>query len=75
MNRKYLKYSNTCYFCVTTDDELIMIDTSPLSLGVSVIVHIDIYAELLKNSIAISGAEFEHVLDTTYKSINQKMYG
>lgn len=72
---KYLRYGTHCYYCVTTEHELIMIDTSPLSLGVSVKIHTDIYVELLKKSVPISGAEFEHVLDATLKLINQKIYG
>lgn len=72
---KYLKFSKTCYYCITSENQIIGIDTSPLSLGVSIRINVDIYLELLQDSEPITGAEFENVLDKTFRALNQKMYG
>lgn len=72
---KYLKYTKTCYFCISSQNEIINIDTSPLSLGVSIRINVHIFLDLLQDSEPITGAEFENVLDKTVRAMNQKMYG
>lgn len=72
---KYLKYSSFCFFCITSENQIINVDMSELNLSVSIKVHTDIYLELLQDSKPITGAEFEYALDYVLREMNKKMYG
>lgn len=72
---KYLKYSKNCFFCITSENQIINVDISEPNLSVSIKVHMDIYLELLQDSEPITGAEFEYALDYVLREMNKKMYG
>lgn len=69
---KYLKYSQNTYFCVTAENEVIMVDNSEESRSISKKRYPDIYLPLLLISEPISGAEFENSIEKTFNILYGK---
>lgn len=66
---KYLKYGNHCYHAITSDNQLIQVDFSKNMAKIARLIHTDIYLNLLKDSIPITGAEFENAIEKVFTEL------
>lgn len=66
---KYLKYGNSCYFAITPENHLVQVDTTKETMSISLKIFTDIYLDLLKESVPVTGAEFENMIERTFQSL------